>query len=295
MLSTLLATCFGDAPLTAQTALQVVTKTIEKAFPYKNGYEVNIEGERAEIQVEAWNQNVVKVLVEIIARHPDRKTAQSDLSLMVYSSEQYGNKIYFRNYLSTPKFGKKPESDFKVIYTITLPADCPMYLKNNYGLTQVNNLTHALHIHSEFSNVNLENLRGKIDVNTRFGDIKGQHIEGDVLINARRSDIELHEIKGNWNINAQYGILNVFTSPSAGSLNLNINAEKSNVYLFDSKPNFYGYSLTSHYGNISVPQNLKFNYLENSSQFKKAVFTSKIGASNISIKISFGDIVIQNP
>ena len=61
------------------------------------------------------------------------------------------------------------------------------------------------------------------------------------------------------------------------------------------KPNFYGYTLTAHYGNITVPNDLKFNYLENTDQLKKAIFSSKIGSSNISIKISFGDITIRNP
>ena len=36
-----------------QTALQVVTKVMENTFPYKNGTEVNIEGEKAEIKVES--------------------------------------------------------------------------------------------------------------------------------------------------------------------------------------------------------------------------------------------------
>ncbi|MCB0518954.1 MAG: DUF4097 family beta strand repeat protein [Lewinellaceae bacterium] len=277
----------------SQTPLQVVTKTIEKTFPYKNGNEVNIEGEKAEILVETWNRNEVKVLVELVSKHPDRKIAEADLAKMKYTNEQHGDKLYFRNYVS--KDAQKPTSDLKAIYTITLPADCPVYLKNNFGLTNVSNLTNALRIQSEFSKINLDNLRGQIGINTRFGDIEGNRIDGLVSINARRSDITLHEIKGNWNINAQYGVLKFFTNPSPELLTMNIDAEKSDVYFFDPKPNFYGYSLTAHYGNISVPNDLKFNFLENTDQLKKAIFSSKIGSSNISIKISFGDITIRNP
>ena len=78
-------------------------------------------------------------------------------------------------------------------------------------------------------------------------------------------------------------------------LTLNIDAEKADVYFFDPQPGRYGYTLTAHYGNISVPTDLKFNYLENSDQLKKAIFSSRIGSSNISVKISFGDITIRNP
>ena len=261
-------------------------------MPYKNGYEVNIEGEKAEIKVETWDKNEVKVLTEIIAKHPNKKVAEKDLDLMEYSAEQHGSNIYFRNYVSK---NSKPESELKAIYTITLPADCPVYLKNNFGITNVSNLTKSLQIHSEFSKILLENLRGDIDVNSRFGDISGHKIDGNVNFTTRRSDITLHEIKGNWNINAQYGVMKFFTNPSPELLTMNINAEKSDVYFFDPQPKYYGYTLTAHYGNISVPNDLKFNYLENSNQLKKAVFSSKIGQSNISIKISFGDITIRNP
>ncbi len=284
---------FGVLPMFSQTTLQIVSKTIEKTMPYKNGYEFNIEGEKAEIKVETWEKNEVKVLTEIIAKHPDRAIAERDLDLMEYSAEQHGKDIYFRNFIS--KNGIKPESELKAIYTVTLPADCPVYLKNNFGLTDVSNLTNSLKIHSEFSKILLENLKGEIGVNTRFGDIMGRRIDGNVNLTTRRSDITLHEIKGNWNINAHYGIMKFFTNPSPELLTMNINAEKSDVYFFDPQPNYYGYTLTAHYGNISVPQDLKFNYLENTDQLKKAIFSSKIGQSNISIKISFGDITIRNP
>lgn len=278
-----------------QTTLQVVTKVMENTFPYKNGTEVNIEGEKAEIKVETWNRSEVKVLVELISKNTDKKTAQSDLDLMVYSTEQAGKNLYFRNYLSTAKGGKKPSSDLKAIYTITLPADCPVYLKNNYGLAQVSNLSRSLKVNSQFSKINMENVSGLIGIDTRFGDIEGSDIEGNVTINSRRSDITLHDIKGTWNINSQYGTMKFFTNPSPELLTMNINAEKSDVYFFDPKPNYYGYTLTAHYGNITVPNDLKFNYLQNTSELKKAIFSSKIGKSNISIKISFGDIVIRNP
>ncbi|MBI5914525.1 MAG: DUF4097 family beta strand repeat protein [Bacteroidetes bacterium] len=281
--------------LEAQTTLQVVTKTFENTFPYQNGNEVNFEGEKAEIKVETWKRNEVRVLVELIAKNTDRKAAEADLAKMVYTTEQHGKNLYFRNYVATQKGVKKPTSDLRAIYTITLPADCPVYLKNNYGLTQVNNLSKALRINSQFSKIDLENVSGQIGIDTRFGDIEGRDIDGNVSINARRSDITLHDIKGNWNINSQYGVMKFFTNPSPELLTMNIVAEKSDVYFFDPKPNYYGYTLTAHYGNITVPNDLKFNYLQNTSELKKAIFSSKIGKSNISIKISFGDIVIRNP
>lgn len=292
----ILTTCLLLANgLWAQTTLQVVSKKIEKSWPYVDGSEVSIEGEKAEIKVETWESNEVKVVVEIISRHPDKKTAEQDIQAMIFKDEMHSDKIYFRNYVNKDL---KPESDLSVTYIVTLPEDCPVYLKNHFGLTHVSDLTNALTIVSEFSKIFLNNLKGNIGVTTRFGDLDGEFINGNVSINSRRSDVTLREIKGNWDINSQYGVIKLFTVPypSAGLLSLNIDAEKSDVYFFDPEPGNYGFNLVAKYGNITAPQDLKFNYLENTKELKKAIFSSKIGDTNsISIKISFGDIIIKNP
>lgn len=282
--------------LSAQTKLEVVTKTLEKTIPYKDGYELNIEGQKAEIKVETWDRADIKVHTKLIAKHPNRKTAEKDLAAMTYSADQHGDMIYFRNYVSTKEGEKGPESDLTAIYTITLPEDCPMYVKNQFGLTNVNNLTNSLKIHSEYSKVLLDNLSGKITIDTYFGDLEGRNIDGDVRIDARRSDLTLYDIMGRWDINAQYGIVKLFTDPMHNLASLDITAEKADVYFFDPNPTVYGYTLTARYGNITAPRDLKFNYVENTQQIKKAIFTAQPGGKgNIFIKISFGDIVIRNP
>ena len=277
------------------TTLQVVSKKVEKSWPYVDGAEVSIEGEKAEIKVKTWESEKVRILVEIISKHPNKRTAEKDLDAMVYSAQQHGDNIYFRNYINKDT---KPESDLSVIYTVTLPEDCPVYLKNHFGLTYVDDLKSNLTINSEFSKIFLNNLKGNIGVTTRFGDLDGRSIDGDVRINSRRSDITLHEIKGNWDINSQYGVIKLFSVPypTAGLLSLNIDAVKSDVYFFDPEPTLYGYNLVAHYGTITAPVDLKFNFLENTKELKKAIFSSQVGRQNaISIKISFGDIIIRNP
>ncbi len=277
-----------------QTTFQVVTRTIEKTIPYDAGNELNIEGEKAEIYVESWSRREVKVSVELVARHPDRETARKALDDMEFSATRHGDKLYFRNYFR-PSSGLAEAVERKAVYTVTLPADCPVYLKNNFGITQVNDLENRLRIQSEFSQVRLENLRGVVGLETRFGDVTGRNIDGTVTVRARRSDLTFHDIKGTWDLFTQYGITKIFTNTAADLLRMHVEGEKADVYFFDPQPGASGYTLLAHYGNISVPQNLKFNFLENTDQLKKAVFSTRMGQSNISVKISFGDITIKHP
>ena len=283
----------GTIAAVAQTPLQVVTKTIEQTLPYQLGYEVNIEGERAEIIVETWENNAVQVILELVSKHPDRKIAERDIEAMKFSIDQHGKMIYFRNYIS-PDIGQpKPESQIKAIYTIHLPDNCPVYLKNYFGNATISHLNTLLRLQSEFGKIFLEDLSGDLFVQTRFGDVFGERISGNLQIDARRSDITLREVSGTCDIKSTYGVIKLFSDDSL--LKLNIEAEKSDVYFFDPHPTAYGYALTAHYGSITVPTDLKMNFLENTSSMKRATFTPARERASISVKISFGDIVIRNP
>lgn len=278
----------------AQTKLQVVSKSIKKTMPYKEGFEVNIEGEKAEIVVETWNKSEVNVHIQLISKHPDRAIAERDLEALKYSTEQHGNNIYFRNYISVEDGQEKPISSLKAIYTVTLPAQCPVYLKNQFGDATVNNLTKFLKLNTEFTKIGLNNLKGETYVQTKFGDIEAQGLSGKVFIDAKRSDITLREISGTFDINAEYGVLKLFTNPS-DELALNINAVRSDVYFFDPNPSQNGYALQAKYGNITAPSDLKFNYIENTNVLKHVVFNPGGKMATMSVKISFGDIIIRNP
>ncbi|MBR9921750.1 MAG: DUF4097 domain-containing protein [Bacteroidetes bacterium] len=277
----------------SQTSFQVVSKLIEEEFKYSPGYEVNIEGERAEILVDTWEEQTVKVVMEIISKHPDRATAEQDLEAVKYTIEQHGQQIYFRNYISPDNGMPQPESQLKTIYTVYLPADCPVYLKNNFGEANVSNLERMLKMQAEFTRIFLKNLQGEMELNSRFGDIEADGLTGHVSITTHRSDISLMNLQGDFDIHSKFGVIKLFTDGSL--VNMNIEAERSDVYFFDPHPTRYGYLLTAHYGTITAPMDLKFNYLENTQPIKQAVFTPGGETGTISVKISFGDIIIRNP
>ena len=288
----MLFACAGFV-LAQPTTFKVITQSVEKEFEYKPGFEVNIEGQNAEIVVETWDQNEVKVIIELISKHPEQKIAERDIEALQFDITQHGKMIYFRNYIKPDQGQPEPEAQLKAIYTVTLPNECPVYLKNNFGNASVSNLSNLLRLNAEFTNILLQNLQGSTYVNSRFGDITGYNLSGETEIDTRRSDITLHNLSGKVNINSYYGIIKLFTDKSL--VQMNIDAEKSDVYFFDPEPTAYGYTLTAHYGTITAPSDLKFNFLENNTKLKKAVFQPSKEMATVSIRISFGDIIIRNP
>ncbi|GJM32556.1 MAG: hypothetical protein DHS20C18_15570 [Saprospiraceae bacterium] len=278
----------------AQTTQQVITKTIEKSFAYKKGYEVNIEGEKAEVTINTWDKAEVSVHMEIIAKHPKKDIAERDIEKVKYLTQRIKNKIYLRNYASIEAGETAIEASLSAKYTIYLPKDCPVYLKNYFGTATVSNLNNRLRINGQFSTIGLENIEGFIDVTTRFGDLLAQHLNGQMKINARRSDITLSDIKGSYDIQAQYGVIKIFSDDDL--VDLRIDAEKSDVFLYNPNPALFSYALTANHGNISLPNTLKADLKENTPDIKKVEFRPRQELyPSITISVTFGNISVEKP
>lgn len=284
-----LAACLLPIFLPAQVKVQVITKTIEKQFAYHDGYELNIEGEKAQVFIEAWDQPTIAVTLEIVAKHPEKAVAERDMEAMQYLTQRVKNKIYVRNFLSAAENAPTPEAAFQATYYVKVPEQCPVYLKNYFGQASISNLTNSLRFNGEFTQVDLQNIRGVIDLRSRFGDIFGQHLDGQVTISARRSDITLDDIRGSFDISAHYGTLRLFADDRL--LKLNIQAEHSDVFFYSTQPEFYGYTLTATHGAIKLPNHLPHETVELSADQRKVNFKpSREYYANITITVTIGDV-----
>lgn len=277
----------------AQVTVQVITKKIEKQYAYQDGYELNIEGEKAQVFIESWDKNEISVTLEIIARHPEKEIAERDLEAMQHLAQKVKNKIYLRNYLSAKEGTPEPEAAFEAIYHVKVPPACPVYLKNYFGTANIANLNNRFRFNGEFSKIDMENISGNIDLRSRFGDILGSHLDGIVNIWSRRSNVTLNDIRGSFDITAQYGTLRIFAEDRL--LKLNIDAEKSDVYFFNPNPEFYGYTLTANNGNVVFPGELSYEEPETTKadQRKIQFKPPREYFANITITVTIGDIHVE--
>ena len=272
--------------------MQVVTKRIDKTFSYRDGYSLNIEGERAEVRIETWSKPEIRVQVELIAKHSKKEQAEKDLEKMRFVTNKEKNKIYLRNYLDVPEGSPEPQSQMKATYVIMMPEECPTYIKNNYGLIDAKDLMSSLKLNTRFSRIGLENIMGNIDINTSFGDLFADKLDGNIKVASRRSDITLKHMRGRYDIDAQYGILNFFATE--GLLDFNLNADKSTVFFHNLQPNAFSYNLSVQNGRVDYPNELKFKLLDmKDTGIKKITFKpNKEYYPNVTISITFGDLYI---
>lgn len=284
-----LLTLFLSGSLNAQGIFQVVTKKIEKTLDFRKDYILNIEGEKADIKVKSWKQDKVKVELELVAKHSDKAIAEEELELMQYLIELKGKEIFIRNYINKDPHSK-PKSNLHAHYVITIPEDCPLNLKNYFGIADIKDLHKPVAVNSEYCKIKLSNIEAEIFVQTRFGDVIGDRLNGPLTIQSTRSDITLTRLTGPVDIKAKYGIIKIDASNSL--MDLKIDAEKSDVFLMNPSSETHSFTLTAHYGKITVPDNMEFNFKEQSPSLSKAELNLPVYEGTVSVKTSFGNIVV---
>ena len=270
---------------------EVVTKTIEDTYAYAPGRELAVEGEKAEIFVETWDKQKIRVKIVMTGSHPQLEVAKADVENLVYIADDAGQKIFLKNKLRDEKH--RPQSELTIHYYITLPEECPVYLKSHFGGATISNLRNQLRINGEFSAINIDNVQGILDIRTRFGDITGERIDGNVNISSRRSDINLFDVGGNFTINAQYGELKL--SPNLNMQDLKIIADKSDVYIYEPiGGEGLAYDLSLNNGEVKLPNDKTITELTKTTEVRRfTIRPNRERMGTITASVAFGDLYLS--
>ncbi len=276
----------------AQDSLFTATRTIERSYAYEAGRSsVNVEGQKAEVYIDTWDQERIQVSIVLESRHPNPIVAEQNLERISYKTEVAKGNIYLRNFISKEE---KPEENAPVLsvrYLIQLPKECPVYVKNHFGTAQINDLQGELQVNGEFTNIALENIKGRIDVITRFGDLEANFIDGSMMVNARRSDIILNEIKGTFDIKTQYSTIKVFSDPNL--IRLNIDALRSDVFLYSTQPEIFAYDIVASNAHVDTPDWMQFKTLQDPNGLRQQFTPQNEIYANITVMINFGDLILE--
>ena len=276
----------------AQTTVQVVTKTVDKTIAYQQGFLVSIDAEKAEIIIKTDpNAKEVKVKLDLISKHPKLETAKKDMDNLKYIIETLDKTIYLRNYVAVSKGSDKPISDLRARYTILLPPNAPVSVKNNFGKLNITDLKSKLSIVSEFCKTQLDNIEGEIAINAKYGEISGNNINARITIVSNRTDINLSLQKGVCDIKAQYGKIRVDADRTLTLLK--IQAEKADVKITPPDATV-SYNLEADFGKVMTPKGSNLKYSERTKEREKITTSPPNSKSIINVFTSFGTITIDN-
>jgi hypothetical protein len=275
--------------LKAQTTLQVLTKTIEKTALWKTGYSLEINGEKAEVEVSPSKNSEISVHAELTAKHPSMDTARLDLENWKFVVSTVGKKIYIRAYIGLKKGQNTPTSNLKAKIVVQVPAACPVSLANKLGKVRLENLIGAVAMTGEFCSFQLINLGGDVWLDSQYGSIEGSGLRGKISLKTNRADVTLSDLRSDCSVQSEYGKITVETTANSG--NLAIKGSKSEVFVRIPTDSGHNVHLKSEYGTLNAPQN--FEKSTGKNEVQQANLSNGVGRPFVSVETTFGVILVQ--
>jgi hypothetical protein len=275
-------------PVTAQTTLQVASKTVEKTIGAAAIHILHINAEKGDIEITAWEKPELSVTLQLSARHTERTTAASDLSKVRYIAERSGKDYYLRNYILLAEGESKPVSNIKARYIIYVPSSVSVDVINTFGNIKMKGLTKKLHLKADFCTTTIIDVKGTLDLQTTFGALEGTELAGAISFSGDHTNLRLDQVSGNLKVDASYG--NVEILPANGLSSLAIHSKKSEVMLSAKNWRLFNYTVNGAYTSMKLPNGFKWK--RNTADFKDAFFSNDQFA-NVQISTEFGKLTIR--
>ncbi|EJF08518.1 hypothetical protein O71_20337 [Pontibacter sp. BAB1700] len=132
-------------------------KTFEKTYKVNKSDVLNIDNKFGNVHVSTWNRNEIQVKVDIVSRANSEQAAQEMLNKINISDNRSGNTIVVKTEMGSMNSNGRHQS-FEVNYTVNMPADNNLVVKNSFG------------------NVYLPDMKGKVDLHVRYGAFKAGNL-----------------------------------------------------------------------------------------------------------------------
>jgi hypothetical protein len=269
-----------------QEVLQVVTKSIDKTFaPTQN---LKVDAEKADIELMVWEGDKIKVSLELIAKHPDRKTALKDLEMLKYVADKFGNEVVLRNYLQIQQENTKVESNLKAKYVIKIPELMAINIHNTFGKISITGKYKQLQLKTDFCNTELKKIIGNLKLETHYGEVFCQSVSGKISIKSDRTNLNISDISDECVIRSQYGKMQIQRIMNLQKLT--IDAQKSEITLVGVSLKNHAFHLVNDYGKLKIPSGFSSSTQNN---HQVAMLNENL-TSKIYIVNSFGTTSIEN-
>tara|TARA_R110001599_G_scaffold45036_3_gene133564 strand:- start:14832 stop:15743 length:912 start_codon:yes stop_codon:yes gene_type:complete len=250
--------------------LQVVTKTIEKDLRDVLDSGILIKGRKAEVTVTGWDKEYIRVEMDLISKHPNKKVAVEELEYIQYAISKTEHQYVLRNMFYSVANKTKIRSSLSVKYRIYVPLSQSVTVNNEYGSIDLLNLYGQIKIDGNFCDVNMERLFGTVMAKLSYGEITGNHIDGRTNMQVTRSNMKLIDFAGEMRIDNEYG--NIEISPSTLLKSLDVKSRHGKVNLTVNRLDAFNYNVSVNGSYIDLPEaqsdKVKLNDLENSYSFK---------------------------
>lgn len=164
-------------------------KYVEKSYKVNNVTLLKIDNKFGDIEINTWEKDEFSLKVEIIGKGRNEERAQRILDGIEIDISESNSEIYFET--ETRDMKTRNEEGFEVNYTVYMPEDNPLKIKNDFGDVSMGNRGGSLDLTVAYGSMKVGDVAGKTYVKLSFGngDI-GNVANGEFVIKYSDFDIE---------------------------------------------------------------------------------------------------------
>lgn len=165
-----------------------LTDKIDKTFKANTATLLSVKNSFGKVEVTNWDRKEIHVVVDIIVEGNNESRAQRLMDAIEVTYNESGEGVYFQTKIDN--MNNKGGESFEVNYTIQMPIDNPIYIKNSFGDVYLSDRKGPAELDVSYGALKAENLFEKSEVEVSFGKGYFDRIEtGEITI--KYSDVEI--------------------------------------------------------------------------------------------------------
>lgn len=271
-----------------QQTLKIVTRVVEKEYRFTNEFLLEINAEKADIDIKVVNGNTVKVYLEQSAMNADVRVAERELSYIHFVEKKERNRLYIHNYAQLKASTTGLASIVNNKYTIEVPRHCHLRIKNELGDVIINGVSTTMRYNLEYCGLTINDAKGKLYVDSRIGDVTLNDCLLDAEFITENVNLKLQRIGGSFDVQAKFGNLSCLMSEQVSLINANL--EQCEATLINRTNIDFSYAIDANKGQLSVlDEDLKVAIVVDTNK-QSLHRKSEDSSGTIIIKSEYGDI-----
>ncbi len=280
----------------------VKTKAVNKSYSVSSADKLNIQNSFGSVKVNTWDRNEIKVDVDIEVSANTEALAQKMIDRISVNDGQRGGEITFKTAIKDVKEGynsKGEKSNMHINYNISMPANSPLTIKNEFGATTIPDYRGEVDLTSKFGSLTTGNLPHVKSIDVEFGKANFKNIT-DGSITIKYSKAEFAKLSGKIDLKLEfcsYIVMNLDNSLTG----LDVKASYSTVNLKPAAGLSAAYNISTSFGSLKNRTSINFDGDEEGKNNRGPKFDFKYsgksgnGAAPIKVKMSFGNVIIGEP
>lgn len=271
-----------------QQMLKIVTRVTEKEYRFVNEFLLDVNAEKATINIKVVDGNSVKLHLEQSAMNADVNVAERELGFIHFVEKKEKSRLYLHNYAQLTASSSGLSSIINNKYTIEIPRHCHVKVKNELGEITIIGQESTMRFDLSYCELVINDSKGKLYVDSRIGDVVLNDCQLDGEFITENVNLKLQRVGGSFDVQSKFGDFSCLMSEEVTLINANL--EQCPVTLINRTGVSFSYVIEASKATINILDETLREHLEVSDS--KAVLQNKNDGDvgTIIIKAEYGDI-----